>query len=105
MHPNWNRSGEAKDGFDIAVGRLQRPVKNATCPQLVGKDQNLVPNTRVYALGWGGSVDVLRMVKLIVLKSELCPRKLKDYMKAHMICAYPMNERNENVVKGRRDVN
>lgn len=103
MHPNWNRSVEAEDGFDIAVGRLQRPVKNATCPQLVSKDQNRHPNAHFYALGWGWSMDVLRIMELIVVKSELCPRKPKDYMKADMICAYPMNERKENVVEHKRD--
>ena len=108
--PEWNRSGQARDGFDIALGRLPRPVENATCPILPDKDQLPQPNNQVYALGWGmgceetqskcvtKQMDKLRMAtKLKIVDNMFCPGALKQYMKPHMICAYA---RDENACKG-----
>lgn len=104
--PNeWNRFGQARDGFDIALGRLPRPVENAVWPTLPDKDQLPQPNDPVYALGWGMGceetqstcvtkrMNKLRMAtKLKIVDNKNCPGGLKQYMKPHMICAYAKNE-------------
>ena len=98
-HPRWN--GNVQDGFDIALARLPRPVRNPICPGLADGSDRFRYNIVVSALGWGlhdhhsdGVVkmkasNVLRVAeKLIIWDHEHCPGKAKSILKEHMLCAH-----------------
>ena len=91
-HPQWN--GEIYNGFDIALARLPREVRNATCPSLPHEERTFRHNTIVVALGWGliGPSQMpnnLQMAQgLKILDPKLCPGSVKKYLKSHMLCAY-----------------
>lgn len=105
-HPKW--SGNIHDGFDIALARLPKPVKNAIWPSLFKGHDVFGHNTPVSALGWGihdirGSLQLkphkfLQMAdNLMILNHDLCPGDAKKYLKDHMICTF---SEEQNTCKG-----
>lgn len=98
IHPLWN--GKYHDGFDMALLLLPKPVKKAPV-MLPDKNYPVLPNTPVYALGWGRyfelnsegewierQKDELQSINLNIVGIENCPDHLKQYLKRHMICAF-----------------
>ena len=101
-HPQWN--GSVYNGYDIALARLPREIKNITCPSLPHEKSTFRHGTRVLALGWGLNgprqmPDTLQMAQhLMILDPQHCPSTVKKYLKAHMLCAH---SRHINVCKGK----
>ena len=97
-HPNWN--GNEKDGFDIALAKLPKKIDDVPLPILFHEDEQVVPNLRVWALGFGEcdtkvqkseSSDILK--EAIVIAPNLCPGEVKSYLKPNMFCALSSKKR------------
>ena len=102
-YPQWN--GSVHDGFDLALARLPREIRNVTRPSLPHEKSRFGHGMRVLALGWGlkgpsQMPDTLQIAQhLIILDPKHCPSTVKKYLKPHMLCAY---SRHINVCKGEK---
>lgn len=102
LPPQW--TGSEYDGFDIALARLRSEAKNIVYPSLTHENRTFAHGTRVLVLGWGlkGPTEMpnsLQMGDLMILDPKHCPRKMKKYLKAGMLCAYSQHV---NVCKGEK---
>ena len=108
MHPRWN--GNVKNGFDIALIRLPRPIEYMVFPDLYPGNDVFEHNSTTLTLGWSlydhpiqGGIQMLKPGNLrmghrfAVLKHRDCPGKVKQHLKQHMICIF---SRDQNMCKG-----
>ena len=97
-HPNWN--GNEKDGFDIALAKLPKKIDDVPLPILSHEDDQILPNLKVWALGFGEcdtkvqeleSSNILK--EAIIIAPKLCPGEVKSYLKPNMLCAFSLKQR------------
>ena len=97
IHPNWD--GNIAKGFDLALFRLEEPVKNILCPLLAHQDVKFRHDSRMETLGWGEQhqlngrqevtkLDKLQTANLKIVSHSNCPRSVKRFLKDHMVCTY-----------------
>lgn len=101
VHPQW--TGETRDGYDIALGRLSEPVVNVSHPLLPDKKQIFEANTVVRALGYGKpKTDFLRIAEdLLIVQNKYCPGQMGWDVagKDSMMCT--VSKRNQTPLRGK----
>lgn len=97
VHPRW--TGNLEAGYDIALLRLQRRIKDAVYPKLINPAHILSHGGLMVTLGWGyqfrrgGDSEILGLDKLQIGKPrhidrKHCPSSVGKHLKKHMICTF-----------------
>eukprot|EP00803_Ostreobium_quekettii_P009659 evm.model.scf_522.1 EVM.evm.TU.scf_522.1 scf_522:249-4606(+) len=110
--PAWN--GNETDGHDIALGILQKEIKNVAIPSLPHENNSYGHNTIVSVLGWGlhdyhtDGMEGTRFpsslriaMDIAILDHAFCPENVKGYLKRHMICGFSYSQ---NVCQGEKTI-
>ena len=102
IHPKW--TGRIADGYDVALLRLPRPVRNIVHPILPPPDNFYYHNNVLLRLGWGheyernGRTELLDLAKLQLTILRIVgqrhrPNSIQRLPKDHMVCSYAQGPR------------
>lgn len=92
-HPSWN--GDVASGMDIALLKLEKPLKRIPLPDLATGTLQLVESLILTIVGWSGLGPIahsLQHVDLPMVSNPNCQRVYNETILDSMLCAGGVND-------------